>query len=179
MKNQLHAQGKMFGLNFQPVTKAEVKVLRKSGRKSDLYEDIRKASNNENALYGFYQWKGKPSFELFLNGVSIDLRMDYKTKYEIRYLPVQGLSKKLAGEEIFYLVTEKGFKNGNSYVEFTTDYQANELVFEVNRMGMYNGMICSLIRPKYIDMDFEVVWNWSGFSSEYILSTKGKIYKLD
>ena len=77
MKNQLNAQGKMFGLNFQPVTKAEVKVLRKSGRESDLYEDLKKARNNENALYGFYQWKGKPSFDLFLNGASIDLRMDY------------------------------------------------------------------------------------------------------
>jgi hypothetical protein len=64
-------------------------------------------------------------------------------------------------------------------VEFMTDYKANELVFEVHRMGMYNGMICSLIRPKYIDIDFEVVWNWSGFCSDYILSSKGKIYKLD
>ncbi len=179
MKNQLHAQGKMFGLNFQPVTKAEVKSLRKSGRKSDLYEEISKASNNENALYGFYQWKGKPSFDLFLNGASLDLRVSYKTKYEIRYLPVQGSTTKMAGEETFYLVAEKGFKNGNSYLEFVETYKENELIFEVNRMGMYNGMICSLIRPKYMDMDFDVVWNWSGFSSDYILSSKGKIYKLD
>ena len=178
MKNQLVARGKMFGLAFKSITKADFKDLMKYGRSGDLYENLRKANNNENADYGFYQWEGKPSFELYLNEASLGLKKAYKTQYEIKSLPVNGSSGKLKGAEQFFYVTEKGFKNGNSHVDFDEDFDPRELRFEVSRQGMFNGSICSLINPTYRNESFNLIWNWSGFHSDYLLSTKGKCYDL-
>ena len=179
MKNQLHAQGDLFGLNLKSITKDHFTEIKKLGRKSKSYEDLKEASNNENAVYGFYQYEGKPTFEMYLNEASLGLKKGYKTGYEIRYLPVQGSSIKVTGAEEYFYVIEKGFKNGNSYVDFHNEYQPSELIFEVHRIGMFNRSICSLIQPKYMNLEFNVVWNWSSFSSDYIISTRGKMYKLD
>ena len=53
MKNQLLARGKMFGLAFKSITRAEFKELMKNGRTGDLYEGLKEANNNEKAHYGF------------------------------------------------------------------------------------------------------------------------------
>ena len=58
MKNQLMARGKMFGLSFKPISKAEFKELTKFGRSGALYESLKVANHNEEASYGFYQWEG-------------------------------------------------------------------------------------------------------------------------
>ena len=116
MKNKLLARGKMFGLAFESITRAEFKELMKNGRSGDLYESLKKANNNDKAHYGFYQWEGKPSFELYLNEVSLGLKKAYKTQYEIKYLPVNGSSGKIMGAEKFFYVKETGFKNGNSHL---------------------------------------------------------------
>ena len=72
MKNQLQARGKMFGLAFKSITKAEFKELMKTGRAGALYESLKEANNNEEAHYGFYQLEGKPSFDMFLNEASLE-----------------------------------------------------------------------------------------------------------
>ena len=178
MKNQLLARGKMFGLAFNSISRAEFKELMKIGRSGDLYEGLKSANNNENAHYGFYQWEGKPSFELYLNDISLGLKKAYKTQYEIKSLPVDGSSGKLKGVEQFFYVTEKGFKNGNSHLDFDEDFDPRELRFEVSRRGMFNGTICSLINPTYGDKSFNLIWNWSGYSSDYIITSKGNLHKL-
>jgi len=71
-----------------------------------LYEDLKQVNNNENGHYGFYQWEGKPSFELYLNEASLGLKKAYKTQYEIKSLPVNGSSGKLKGAEQFFYVKE-------------------------------------------------------------------------
>jgi len=178
MKNQLLARGKMFGLAFKSISKADFKELMKNGRSGDLYESLKEANNNENTHYGFYQWEGKPSFELYLNEASLGLKKAYKTQYEVKSLPVDGSSGKLKGVEQFFYVTEKGFKNGNSYFDFDEDFDPRELRFEVSRRGMFNGTICSLIKPTYKNYSFELIWNWSGFGSDYIITSRGKCYDL-
>jgi len=179
MKNQLMARGKMFGLSFKPISKAEFKELTKFGRSGALYESLKVANNNEEAYYGFYQWEGKPFFELFLNEASLGLKKAYKTQYEIKSLPVDGSSEKLKGAELFFFVTEKGFKNGKSHLDFEEDFDPCELRFEVSRRGMFNGTICSLINPTYKGESFNLIWNWSGYSSDYIITSKGKCYDLN
>ena len=178
MKNQLLARGKMFGLAFKSISKAEFKELMKNGRSGGLYESLKEANNNENAQYGFYQWEGKPSFELYLNEASLGLKKAYKTQYEIKSLPVDGSSGRLRGVEQFFYVTEKGFKNGNSHFDFDEDFDPRELRFEVSRRGMFNRTICSLINPTYKSKSFNLIWNWSGYSSDYILTSRGNLHKL-
>ena len=178
MKNQLQARGKMFGLAFKSITKAEFKELMKTGRTGALYESLKEANNNEEAHYGFYQLEGKPSFELYLNEASLELKKTYKTQYEIKSLPMDGSSEKLKGVEEFFYVTEKGFKSGNSHFNFDEDFDPRELRFEVSRRGMFNGTVCSIINPTYKNQSFELIWNWSGYSSDYIITTKGKLHEF-
>jgi hypothetical protein len=178
MKNQLLARGKMFGLAFKSITKSEFKELMKNGRKGDLYLSLKEANKNEEAHYGFFQWEGKPSFELYLNEASLELKKAYRTDYEITSLTMEGSSKKLKGAEQFLYVTEKGFKNGNSYLDFEEEFDPKELRFQVSRRGMYNGTMCSLINPTYKHQDFDVCWNWSGYSSDYIITSKGNLHEL-
>jgi hypothetical protein len=179
MNNQLLARGKMFGLAFKTISRADFIELMKSGRSGKLYEDLKQANNNENGHYGFYQWEGKPSFELYLNEASLGLKKAYKTQYEIKSLPVNGSSGKVKGAEQFFYVKEKGFKNGNSHLEFDEEFDPRELRFEVYRQGMFNGTVCSTISPTYKNQSFELMWNWSGYSSDYIITSKGKCYDLE
>jgi hypothetical protein len=178
MKNQLIARGKMFGLAFKSINRAEFKELMRNGRAGDLYKSLMKGNNDEIAHYGFYQWNGKPSFEIYLNDTPLGLKKAYKTKYEIKSLPVNGSSEKQKGAEEFFYVTEKGFKNGNSLLEFNEEFDPRELRFEVSRRGLFNGVICTLINPTYRNESFSQIWNWSGFHSDYLVSTKGKCYDL-
>ena len=178
MKNQLLARGKMFGLAFKSITRTEFKELMKNGRTGDLYEGLKEANNNEKAHYGFYQWEGKPSFDVLLNNTSLELKKAYKTQYEINSLPVDGSSGRLKGVEQFFYVTEKGFKNGNSHFDFDEDFDPRELRFEVSRRGMFNGTICSLINPTYRGKSFNLIWNWSSYTSDYIITSKGNLHKL-
>ena len=57
MNNQLLARGKMFGLAFKTISRADFIELMKSGRSGKLYEDLKQVNNNENGHYGFYQWE--------------------------------------------------------------------------------------------------------------------------
>lgn len=179
MKNQLLAQGKMFRLSTTPVSKLELKELIKTGRAGELYESLNKTRNNENDLYGFYQVEGKPSFEIKLNEAPIGLKKALFTGYERTYLPLLGSSKKKSGIEEFIYVSESGFKNGNSELEFDGDFEPSELKFEYKRFGLFNRTIFTIINPIYKDKYFNYVWNWSSFSSDYIISTKGRLFKLN
>jgi hypothetical protein len=178
MKNKLLARGKMFGLAFKSITKDEFKELMKSGRSGDLYKNLKEANNNEIAHYGFYQWEGKPSFELYLNEAPIGLKKALHTDYVRTYLPVEGSYKKKTGSEEFFYVSETGFKNGDSELEFDGNFEPSELKFEYKRYGLYNGTICSIISPVYRGQYFRYFWNWSSFRSDYIISTKGKLHQL-
>lgn len=179
MKNKLLAQGKMFRLSTTTVSKGEVKELMKTGRTGELYESLKTTRNNENDLYGFYQVEGKPLFEIKVNEARIGLKKALLTGYERTYLPVIGSSKKKTGSEEFFYVSESGFKNGNSELEFDGDFEPKELKFEYKRYGLFNGTIFTIINPIYKDQYFDHVWNWSSFSSDYIISTRGKLYRLN
>ena len=56
MKNQLLARGKMFGLSFKSISKAEFKELTIFGRSAGLYRSLKEANYEEIAHYGFYLW---------------------------------------------------------------------------------------------------------------------------
>ncbi len=178
MKNKLLAQGKMFRLSTTPISKVEFKELMKMGRTSELYESLKTTRNNENDLYGFYQLEGKPLFEIKVNEAPIGLKKALLTDYERTYLPILGSSKRKMGPEEFIYVSESGFKNGNSELEFEGDFEPSELKFEYRRYGLYNGTIFSIINPKYKNHYFDYIWNWSSFSSDYIITTKGKLYQF-
>jgi hypothetical protein len=179
MKNKLLAQGKMFRLSTTPISKIEFKELMKTGRTGELYESLKTTRNNENDLYGFYQVEGKPSFEIKLNEAPIGLKKALFTDYERTYLPILGSSKKKTGTEEFIYVSESGFKNGNSELEFDKDFEPSELKFQYKRFGLFNGTIFTIINPTYKDQYFSYIWNWSSFSSDYIISTKGKLVTLN
>lgn len=176
MKNQLIAQGKMFRLSTKPISKTEFKELMVNGRKGDLYESLKTVRNDENDLYGFYQWEGKPFFEIKLNGTPIGLKKALQTDYVRSYLPVLGSPKKKVGPEEFIYVSESGFKNGNSELEFDGEFDPSGLKFEYRRYGLYNGTVFSIINPVYKGSYFKYIWNWSSFKSDYIITTKGKCY---
>jgi hypothetical protein len=178
MKNKLLAQGKMFRLSTTVITKVELKELMKTGRAGELYESLETTRNNENNLYGFYQVEGKPSFEIKLNEAPMDLKKTLSTEYERTYLPILGSSKKKTGTEEFFYVSESGFKKGNSELEFDRDFEPKDLKFQYKRFGLFNGTIFTIINPTYKDQYFNYIWNWSSFSSDYIISTKGKLHQF-
>ena len=178
MNNQLLARGKMFGLAFKSISRTDFKKLIKNGRSGDLYESLKEVNNNEKAHYGFYQWEGKPSFELYLNEASLGLKKALKTDYVRTFLPIQGSSTKKTGREEFIYVSENGFKNGNSEYELDGYFEPSDLKFEYKRYGLYNGTIFTVIRPTYQGKDFKYIWNWSSFSSDYIITTKGKLHQI-
>jgi hypothetical protein len=178
MKNKLLAQGKMFRLSTTTISKVEFKELMKTGRTGELYESLKTTRNNENDLYGFYQVEGKPSFEIKLNEAPIGLKKALSTDYERAYLPILGSSKKKTGTEEFIYVSESGFKNGNSELEFDGDFEPSELKFQYKRYGLFNGTIFTIINPTYKNQYFNYIWNWSSFSSDYIISTKGKLHQF-
>jgi len=179
MKNKLLAQGKIFRLSTTPISKVEFKELMKTGRTGEQYESLKTARNNENDLYGFYQVEGKPSFEIKLNEAPIGLKKALLTDYERTYLPILGSTKKKTGTEEFIYVLESGFKNGNSELEFDGDFEPSELKFQYKRFGLFNGTIFTIINPTYKDQYFNYIWNWSSFSSDYIISTRGKLFTLN
>lgn len=178
MKNKLVAQGKVFRLSTTPVSKSEVKELLKTGRTGELYKSFKTTRNNENDLYGFYQFDGKPLFEIKVNETLIGLKKALFTDYERTYLPILGSSMKKTGSEEFFYVSESGFENGNSELEFEGDYEPSELKFEYKRFGLFNGTIFSIINLIYKDQYFNYIWNRSNFSSDYIISTRGKLYQF-
>ncbi|QWD89225.1 hypothetical protein GQ367_01750 [Polynucleobacter sp. MWH-CaK5] len=179
MKNKLLAQGKMFRLSTTLISKVEFKELIKTGRTGELYDSLKTTRNNESDLYGFYQVEGKPLFEIKVNEAPIGLKKALFTNYERTYLPVIGSSKKKTGTEEFLYVSESGFKNGNSELEFDGDFESRELKFEYKRYGLFNGTIFTIINPIYKYQYFNYLWNWSSFSSDYIISTKGKLHRLN
>jgi hypothetical protein len=75
-------------------------------------------------------------------------------------------------------VSESGFKNGNSELEFDKDFEPNELKFQYKRFGLFNGTIFTIINPTYKDQYFKYIWNWSSFSSDYIISTRGNLHQF-
>ncbi|QWE28099.1 hypothetical protein [Polynucleobacter sp. AM-7D1] len=179
MKNQLQAHGKMFGLAFKSITKEEFNELIKTGRAGGFYKSLKESNNREIVHYGFFQWEGKPSFEIKVNEARMGLKKTLLTDYERTYLPILGSSKKTTGMEKFIYVSESGFKNGNSELEFDGDFDPKELKFEYKRYGLYNGTIFTVINPTYKGGYFNYIWNWSSFSSDYIISTRGKLFELN
>lgn len=176
--NQLIAEGQMFRLSTVSLSKFEFKELMSTGRKGDLYESVKSTRISENKFYGFYQFEGKPKFEIKLNETRLGIRENLFTHYERVYLPVQGSSRKQPGKEEFIYVLESGFKKGFSILEFDEDYEATELKFQYKRYGLFNGVVFNIINPTYKNQYFDYVWNWSCFSSDYIISTKGKVIRF-
>ena len=176
--NHLIAEGQMFRLSTVPLSKIEFRELMSAGRKGDLYESVKSTRIFENEFYGFYQFEGKPKFEIKLKETRLGIQKNLFTHYERIYLPVQGSSRKQSGKEEFIYVSESGFKKGYSILEFDEDYEATELKFQYKRYGLFNGVIFNIINPTYKNQYFDYVWNWSCFSSDYIISTKGKVIRF-
>jgi hypothetical protein len=84
-----------------------------------------------------------------------------------------GSSKKTGTEEFIY-VSESGLKNGNSELEFDGDFVPSELKFQYKRFGLFNETIFTIINQTYKSQYFNNIWNWSCFSSDSIISAKGK-----
>lgn len=179
MKNQLHAHGKMFELSIKPLKRAQFKKLMKSGRSGMLYETLEEAIDYENALYGFYQWEGKPSFEVYLNDTPMDLDTSLKTEFSITYFPIEGSKSPIDGKEQFFYVMERGYKGCHWTLDLDDEFDTKKLEFEVERRGMFNGGVGSVINPTYNGNYFEFISSWTNFQSDYILSSKGEVYEFE
>jgi len=178
MINTLTARGNMFELAMKPISKLEFKELKKKGGESDLYQELYEATTLENDLYGFKMIQGKPNLELYLNDTSLELRRTLGVGYEITYLPVDGYVQPIKGIESYYFVSETGFKGGHSELKFKGEFRQSELRFEVERRGLFNGTCSSIMSPTYRGQYLELVWNWSGYKRNYILSSKGKVFEI-
>lgn len=178
MRNQLHAHGKMFELSIKPLKRAQFKRLLKNGRSGKLYKSLKEAHDFENVLYGFYQWEGKPSLEIFLNDIPMDLEETLKTGFSVTYFPVEGSKSPMDGKEQFFYVVERGYKECCWNFDLDEEFNPKKLKFEVERWGMFNGAIGSVINPTYNGIPFEFISSWTNFQSDYILSSKGELYEL-
>jgi len=179
MINKLVAVGKMFELAISPITKSEFKKLMELGRECKLYQDLRESNTSDIESFGFYLVDRKPTFEMYINGEPLNLEVTLRKDYEMIYEPVYGETKPSKGRETFYFITERGFKNGHSGLEFKGEFNKRKLTFRVERQGLQNGMVCSVVTPYYDLKPLDFYWNWSGFESDYILSSKGKVFQLE
>lgn len=179
MKNRLEAAGDMFEFAVTPITKANFNALVKDGRSSRLFDRLYTANNNESALYGFYQWQGRPTFEMYLNDTPIGLERSYKTSHKHIYHPIDGAEGAINGKEQFFFITERGHKKGSCELNIDSEFDARKLEFHYERFGLYNGSMCTVINPAYDGIEFDFVSSDMNFESSYIISTKGHTYNLD
>jgi hypothetical protein len=102
------------------------------------------------------------------------LSKTFKNEYEITYLPVIGETKTKKGREEFFFVTEHIYKHGHSGLDLDEDFNKRNLTFTIERQGLYNKLICSTITPYYKGKELDFYWNWSGYDSSYIITSKGR-----
>jgi hypothetical protein len=174
MTNKLLIVGRMFELTLQPITRNDFKKLMKEGYDGDLYDQLRSDALSNSEVSGYYLYDSKPTFEVYINDEPINLSKSFKNDYEITYLPVIGETKAKIGREEFFFVTEHIYKQGHSGLHLNEDFNKRDLTFTVERQGLYNKMICSTITPYYQGKELEFYWNWSGYDSSYIITTKGR-----
>lgn len=174
MNNKLLIVGKMFQLTVQPITKSDFKKLVKEGYGCDLYEQLRGDAISKIEVSGYYLYDGKPTFEVFINDEPINLGRSFKSDYEITYLPVIGETKPMKGREEFFFVTEHIYKNGHSGLDLDDEFTHRDLTFTIERQGLFNKLVCSTITPFYKGKVLEFYWNWSGYDSSYIITSKGR-----
>lgn len=79
------------------------------------------------------------------------------------------------GSKVYYFEVKESL----NFLFVDEEFDPRELRFEVCRQGMFNGTVCSTISPTYKNQSFELMWNWSGYSSDYIITSKGKCYDLE
>jgi hypothetical protein len=174
MTNKLLIVGRMFELTLQPITRDDFKNLMKEGYNCDRYEQLRSDALSNSEVSGYYQYDSKPSFEVYINDESINLSKSFKHDYEITYLPVVGETKTKKGREEFFFITEKIYKNGHSGLDLDREFNKRDLTFTFKRQGLYNKLICSTITPYYQGRELDFYWNWSGYDSSYIITSKGR-----
>lgn len=179
MSNKLLVIGRMFELSVQPLTKRQFDKLIKEGRNSKLYEKLIEQSGSFIESAGYYLLGGKPTFEVFINDQSLEIEGSFKTDYQITYHPMQRAIKSCKGREKYYLITERGYKNGHSGIEFDEPFDSKGLSFEVYREGLSNKTICSTITPMYRNKELDFYWNWFGYDCSYICSSKGNFHNLE
>ncbi|MBU3600096.1 hypothetical protein ICN28_06160 [Polynucleobacter sp. 30F-ANTBAC] len=178
MINTLTARGRMFEISIKPISKMEFKELYKKGRKTELYKQLYEATTFENDLYGFQMDKGRGNLEMYLNGVSLELKKTLWMKYEITHLPVDGSIHPISGVQEYYFVSETGFVSGESELKFKGEYRGDELRFEVERRGLFDKTCSSILNPTYRGQYLSLIWNWSGYKNQYLITSKGKRYPL-
>lgn len=177
--NRLEAYGDMFEFAVMPITRGDFKKLVKNGRSSRLCDRLIEANNNESALYGFYQFEGRPTFELYLNDSPLGLAKGFKTAYKQIFHPIDGCNDAAGGKEQFFFVTERGHRKGSCQLEIDADFNARKLEFHFERYGLYNGTMCTVINPTYDGQEFEFISSDTNFESSYIISSKGQTYCIE
>ncbi len=170
--------GRMYDLSIQPITKKQFDVLTKRGRECELYDYLSEQAGGSIEASGYYTANGFPTFEVYVNDQPLNMEQRFKTAFEITYLPVHGSTQPLRGRERNYFITEKGYKNGHTGLDIEDEFNERHLTFVVQRQGLPNKMICNTITPMYKGQELEFYWNWSGYESSYIVSTKGNVYDL-
>lgn len=178
MVNKLLVVGRMYELSVQPISKKQFDTLMKRGRSCELYDYLREQAGGTIKASGYYSKDGVPRFEVYVNDEPIGIEKKFKTDFEITYLPVHGSTQPLKGRERYFFITEQGYKNGHSGLDLSEEFNIRDLSFVVEREGLPNKMVCNTISPVYKGQELEFYWNWSGYESTYIVSTKGKIYNL-
>ena len=178
MTNKLVVIGRMYELSIQPITKKQFDTLTKRGRECELYDYLSEQAGGSIESSGYYTKDGFPTFEVYVNDKPLGIEKRFKTDFEITYLPVHGSTQPTKGREKFFFITEKGYKKGHTGLVIEEEFNERNLTFVVERQGLPNKMVCNTISPMYKGQELEFDWNWSGYESSYIVSTKGIHYDL-
>ncbi len=178
MTNKLVVIGRMYDLSIQPITKKQFTTLTSQGKGCELYNCLSDRAGESIEVSGYYTVDGFPTFEVYVNNEPLNIEKRFKTDFEITYLPVHGSTQALSSREKYFFITEKGYKNGHTGIEIDEEFKERKLTFVVERQGLPNRMICNTIIPIYDAQELEFYWNWSGYESSYIVSTKGNVYHL-
>lgn len=178
MTNKLLVVGRMYELSIQPITTKQFNTLKECGRECKLYDKLMDKAGKAIQASGYYSKDGFPTFEVYVNEKPLGIEKRFKTDFQITYLPVYGSTRPHEGRERYYLITERDYKNGHSGLEFQGEFNDRDLSFVINRDGLPTRMICNTITPIYRGQELEFEWNWLGYESSYIVSSKGKHFDL-
>lgn len=172
MFHKIEALGPMVALEVRAITSEELRRLDPQvdlGRKAS---DLRSTSLPIETTFGFELEEFSPRMSLRLNGRPLTYERSIVEDFEFTYLKLSGSIRPLDGAEQFYLVLERRLNFSRAELVFGGRFQPMELRFEIERFGMFDGSVKSILSPTYKGQYLQAAWTAPYRSICYVVSSK-------
>lgn len=172
MFHKIEALGPMVALDLRPITSEDLRGLDLQIDRGRKAGDLRSTALPIETTVGFELEEFSPRMSLRLNGRPLTYERSMVEDFEFTYLKLSGSIRPLDGPEQFYLVLERRLSLGRAELVFGGRFQPMELRFEVERFGMFDGSVKSILSPTYKGQYLQAAWTAPYKSICYVVSSK-------